>query len=651
MPEKQMTKQMTIEEFGRLVKQKYPQYQNLSDVEVGQKVLEKYPVYRKYVVEGPKRISFLSVSTTVPTTTKTTTPAVRERAFYEKVAEPIYRLGTTILPGAKPVGKTLSLLAYKFTPRFRELEKKIKEGTASSMDYAEYAAILEEVPSLKQRVGGMLDIALSGLLPGIPAKGALVAKGIKGFGARTLLSTGIGASFGLSRALQEPKTDTDKVLKTMATYGIGAGLFSAGLEGTLFALKKVAESIPSIANFFTRLPKSLFERHFKHPKGTKEALRWMKKVSKKPEEGYKYLKTDAIKSVLNDLKGKARGWAGILKTNKEAVTKLGNIEKEIVQQGKRFSSINEFEKYLKKKLGRRLVRYFGTRLKESVDTIRRVSETDPEAVFRVILPPRKITGPEPVIIEEMRSMVRDLRKTTSQQYDTVMKSILEKNKGKTVKIPKFLKSLLQKINQDFKLKYYPKSLDKPGYEHLTFKELNNLFKELNRLKSKTRIATGAEGINVRRAHDLLKNLMVKNLGTEYANLLKDYSTRVEVIDGIDDYIYAWARDNPKKLESATRAIKNAFTDNRWGYIRMLEDLEKLTGRKIVDTLAAYETLPILPERLGELGFGELFRFLLFPLTSPRVVAAGARLAGRFTQAVPKILTSPFRWMATGLISK
>lgn len=40
---------MTIEEFGKSVKAKYPQYKNLPDADLGQKVLEKYPVYKSKI--------------------------------------------------------------------------------------------------------------------------------------------------------------------------------------------------------------------------------------------------------------------------------------------------------------------------------------------------------------------------------------------------------------------------------------------------------------------------------------------------------------------------------------------------------------------------------------------------------------------------
>lgn len=43
---------MTIEEFGKKTKEKYPQYSSYSDVEIGNKMLEKYPVYKDSIIDS-----------------------------------------------------------------------------------------------------------------------------------------------------------------------------------------------------------------------------------------------------------------------------------------------------------------------------------------------------------------------------------------------------------------------------------------------------------------------------------------------------------------------------------------------------------------------------------------------------------------------
>ena len=46
---------MTIEEFGKTVKEKYPQYNDLSDIELGQKMIAKYPKYSDIVQIRPDK--------------------------------------------------------------------------------------------------------------------------------------------------------------------------------------------------------------------------------------------------------------------------------------------------------------------------------------------------------------------------------------------------------------------------------------------------------------------------------------------------------------------------------------------------------------------------------------------------------------------
>lgn len=60
------TPKMTIEEFGKRVREKYPQYNDLSDFDIGQRVLNKYPQYQDLVatssaeISTPKKATFLS---------------------------------------------------------------------------------------------------------------------------------------------------------------------------------------------------------------------------------------------------------------------------------------------------------------------------------------------------------------------------------------------------------------------------------------------------------------------------------------------------------------------------------------------------------------------------------------------------------------
>ena len=47
----------TLEQFGQTIKTKYPQYSNLSDTDVAQKVLDKYPQYQSQITVGQREVS------------------------------------------------------------------------------------------------------------------------------------------------------------------------------------------------------------------------------------------------------------------------------------------------------------------------------------------------------------------------------------------------------------------------------------------------------------------------------------------------------------------------------------------------------------------------------------------------------------------
>src|SRR5262245_49331067 len=47
-----MSDQLTIQQFGQMIKQKYPDYAGYSDEEIGQRMLAKYPQYQ-YRIQPP----------------------------------------------------------------------------------------------------------------------------------------------------------------------------------------------------------------------------------------------------------------------------------------------------------------------------------------------------------------------------------------------------------------------------------------------------------------------------------------------------------------------------------------------------------------------------------------------------------------------
>ena len=48
---------MNIEQFGKTIKQKYPQYNNIDDIELGNKILKKYPQYQNMITADKPKIA------------------------------------------------------------------------------------------------------------------------------------------------------------------------------------------------------------------------------------------------------------------------------------------------------------------------------------------------------------------------------------------------------------------------------------------------------------------------------------------------------------------------------------------------------------------------------------------------------------------
>lgn len=95
-PSAEPKKTMTIDEFGRSVKAKYPSYNNIDDAELGRKVLEKYPVYRDRVNDS---------SPTTGSPQMPATPPQQQKGVLERAAGTVNNAyeGYKNLPGVKQV--------------------------------------------------------------------------------------------------------------------------------------------------------------------------------------------------------------------------------------------------------------------------------------------------------------------------------------------------------------------------------------------------------------------------------------------------------------------------------------------------------------------------------------------------------------------
>lgn len=200
---------MTIDEFGKTIKQKYPQYQDIDDSELGQKMIEKYPQYNDMVL-GQK---------------ETKQPVVN--AYLE--GHPILK-GISDTLGMTGLAKGASqAIFFNFTPEGKNLLQLRDSGQISQ---EEVDRVVGGIATPKEVVGGAVGLGTSiagGLKKGATALG------------RMALGSTVGAGFGLSQGLQQSQEAPELLSSTAKGAGVGL-LVSGAFEGIGQALKQISQS-------------------------------------------------------------------------------------------------------------------------------------------------------------------------------------------------------------------------------------------------------------------------------------------------------------------------------------------------------------------------------------------------------------------------
>jgi hypothetical protein len=245
----------TLQQFGQLVKQKYPQYQNIPDEELAKQIIEKYPVYKQYIAE-------------TPTTTQTTAPAAQQyqpKGIIEKVAGGAEQVGKFL--GMEHLGRGTALILMKIpglrrviAPEVTKLEEKVSKGTATPEELKAYSEIFggPEVggmtPTGRQIIGSAIQTGLLAITPAIPIGTTL--------GSRVGIGAGIGAVSGLARGLEAEKELTPTELAKTTAIG---GAVGAGTSAILYGVEKGLQKLGQ------RLYQSIV-RYNRDPEGASETL-------------------------------------------------------------------------------------------------------------------------------------------------------------------------------------------------------------------------------------------------------------------------------------------------------------------------------------------------------------------------------------------
>jgi len=206
---------MTIEELGQATKKKYPQYKNVSDADLGKKILEKYPVYQSRIDNIQKQ-------------NKQEQP---QQNLGKKIIQgEVDLLKNSLIGGAKGIASTISGMS--------SLGQKILQGTVGKALGQKPQPIIKlpskyTEPSNQIQAGAKMGEQVAEFF--LPA--GKISKLEKGRGLLTK-SAIEGVSAGGITALQEGKVDKGT---------LNTGLTVGGLNLAGGAINKIIQKIPETA--------------------------------------------------------------------------------------------------------------------------------------------------------------------------------------------------------------------------------------------------------------------------------------------------------------------------------------------------------------------------------------------------------------------
>jgi hypothetical protein len=195
----------SLEQFGATIKLKYPQYKDISDIELGQKMLTKYPQYKDMV----------------------TINQTQQKPLLQKAGE-----GVLDFLGMKGLRNLATSFGITRDKEYRRIVDKIEKGGNATQGELAYLnslnqSLTEVTPTAKQVAGSVIEtgatLATLGVKPGniLPTATKLA---------------GIGAVAGFGSGLQENKSVEDSLKQSFTT-----GLASAATVGTISAISKLGK--------------------------------------------------------------------------------------------------------------------------------------------------------------------------------------------------------------------------------------------------------------------------------------------------------------------------------------------------------------------------------------------------------------------------
>jgi len=232
------------------------------------------------------------------------------------------------------------------------------------------------------------------------------------------------------------------------------------------------------------------------------------------------------------------------------------------------------------------------------------------------------------VLDYVRQKTLTLRQKLSKQYQEGLVFLTEQFKGERMGLTSPDIKTITKINSQYGVRQLPQNMHK-----MSVKESLELYKYLNELKNIKEVREGAAGAYVREFLKNYRGQLVNNFGGSGGAtdaFLRNYSTKFDVYINANDIVKPFGT---KPIQSATalNRLKLAYGDSKGAYLDALHELEQEVGGSLLDYVAGLQFEKAAPKRIGDFGLGEIIRYLLLPLSSPRAVGAESRAIGAATR--------------------
>lgn len=266
---------MELKEFGQIIKQKYPQYADIDDVELANKVITKYPQYQSRVnspannKQGQKENPIIKAGNIAGKALETATKFTGIKSAIDLVGtagEGIQYIGNKIWKNKQANQQLLD------KPTSESMTKANEQGTIAGVKDVAGKSIEVAASAAPFAKGVGVALKTPAMIEGFATKFPTIARysGYAATGAK------YGGAFGASKGLQSNQ-DMKNVVKEAAqgaTVGALVGVaIPAAIEGTVRAVKNVAA-------LYSGVPKEALEQAFNNPEKVGQAAR---KYAKDPQ--------------------------------------------------------------------------------------------------------------------------------------------------------------------------------------------------------------------------------------------------------------------------------------------------------------------------------------------------------------------------------